>query len=85
MAGIYIHIPFCASRCSYCDFYSTLQLHEAGAPYVEALLAEAGLRCGELRGESVVTLYMGGGTPSQLPLPLLSRLKSSFPDSCSVS
>lgn len=74
MAGIYIHIPFCASRCSYCDFYSTLQLHEAGAPYVEALLAEAGLRCGELRGESVVTLYMGGGTPSQLPLPLLSRL-----------
>ncbi len=74
MAGIYIHIPFCASRCSYCDFYSTLQLHEASAPYVEALLAEAGLRCGELRGEPVVTLYMGGGTPSQLPLPLLSRL-----------
>ena len=74
MAGVYIHIPFCASRCSYCDFFSTLQLGERGAGYVEALLAEARLRCHELGGESVFTLYMGGGTPSQLPLPLLSRL-----------
>lgn len=74
MAGIYVHIPFCASRCSYCDFFSTLKLSEMGAQYVEALLAEASLRHGELRGETVTTLYLGGGTPSQLPLPLLSRL-----------
>ncbi len=45
-----------------------------GGPYVEALIAEARLREGELHGESIKTLYMGGGTPSQLPLPLLSRL-----------
>lgn len=76
MAGIYVHIPFCASRCSYCDFYSTLCLDEIGEAYVKAVLAEAGLRRDELRGEPVKTLYLGGGTPSQLPLPLLSALMS---------
>ena len=74
MAGVYVHIPFCASRCSYCDFFSTLQLTDAGSPYVEAVVAEARLRRGELCGAQVKTLYLGGGTPSQLPLPLLSRL-----------
>ena len=74
MAGIYVHIPFCASRCSYCDFFSTLCLSESGEPYVNAVLAEAALRQSELQGEPIRTLYLGGGTPSQLPLPLLSRL-----------
>ena len=76
MAGIYVHIPFCASRCSYCDFYSTLSLDAVGETYVKAVLAEAGMRRDELRGEPVKTLYLGGGTPSQLPLPLLSTLMS---------
>ena len=74
MAGVYVHIPFCASRCSYCDFYSTLKLETAGSHYVDALIGEAVLRRCELHGEAVRTLYLGGGTPSQLPLPLLSRL-----------
>lgn len=74
MAGVYVHIPFCASRCSYCDFFSTLKLGEEGADYVEALLTEARLRRHELGTETVTTLYLGGGTPSHLPLPLLSRL-----------
>ena len=74
MAGIYVHIPFCASRCSYCDFYSTLSLDAMGEAYVKALIAEAGLRHAELGDEPVKTLYLGGGTPSQLPLPLLSTL-----------
>ena len=74
MAGVYVHIPFCASRCSYCDFFSTLKLAEVGQSYVEAVVTEAGLRRDELRGEAVRTLYLGGGTPSQLPLPLLSQL-----------
>lgn len=76
MAGIYVHIPFCASRCSYCDFYSTLSLDAVGETYVKAVLVEAGLRRDEQRGEPVKTLYLGGGTPSQLPLPLLSTLMS---------
>lgn len=74
MAGVYVHIPFCASRCSYCDFYSTLKLETAGSHYVDALIGEAVLRRCELHGEAVRTLYLGGGTPSQLPQPLLSRL-----------
>lgn len=74
MAGVYVHIPFCSSRCSYCDFFSTLRLDEVGHDYVEALIAEARLRKAELNGKPVKTLYMGGGTPSQLPLPLLARL-----------
>ena len=74
MAGVYVHIPFCASRCSYCDFFSTLQLADAGERFVEAVIAEAGLRRDELHGEGVKTLYLGGGTPSQLPIPLLERL-----------
>ncbi len=85
MAGIYVHIPFCASRCSYCDFFSTLRLADVGADYVEAVVAEAGLRCGELRGEPVRTLYLGGGTPSQLPGPLLERLVQGLGDTVDMS
>lgn len=74
MAGVYVHIPFCASRCSYCDFFSTLEMKGAGTAYVDAVVAEAAMRRDELRGEPLRTLYLGGGTPSQLPLPLLERL-----------
>lgn len=74
MAGVYVHIPFCASRCSYCDFYSTLRLTDAAAPYVEAVVTEARLRRDELHGEPIKTLYLGGGTPSQLPTALLEQL-----------
>ena len=51
MAGVYVHIPFCSSRCSYCDFFSTLRLREVGERYVDAVVAEARLRRGELRDE----------------------------------
>ena len=65
MAGIYIHIPFCKSRCRYCDFYSTtfLDLREE---YTEALVIEAELRKHYLGTEPVSTIYFGGGTPSLL-------------------
>ena len=85
MAGVYVHIPFCASRCSYCDFYSTLLLSEVGEAYVDAVIAEASLRSGELCGESVKTLYLGGGTPSQLPISLLERLVMGLRDTFDLS
>ena len=85
MAGVYVHIPFCASRCSYCDFFSMLQLADAGTSYVEAVVAEARLRRSELCGAQVKTLYLGGGTPSQLPLPLLSRLVDGLRDALDLS
>lgn len=80
MAGLYVHIPFCGRRCVYCDFFSTTRLEEAGEEYVNALIAEAKLRGAELNGEPVKTLYLGGGTPSLLPLPLLSRLVGGLRD-----
>lgn len=85
MAGVYAHIPFCASRCSYCDFFSTLQLDAIGEPYVKALVAEARLRRDELHGQMVTTLYLGGGTPSQLPIALLERLVQGLRDSFDLS
>jgi len=74
MSGIYIHIPFCKSRCVYCGFYSTTLRGLAGS-YVSALCREAELRRGYLK-EPVSTVYLGGGTPSLLPLGELRRLLS---------
>jgi len=72
MSGIYIHIPFCKSRCIYCGFYSTT-LFPLVNEYVSALCKEAYIRRCYLT-EPVETVYLGGGTPSQLPLKELSRL-----------
>ena len=65
MAGIYIHVPFCETRCMYCDFYSTTR-SELKSQYVRALCQELRLRKDYLKGEPVETVYLGGGTPSQL-------------------
>ena len=65
MAGIYLHIPFCKTRCIYCDFYSTTR-SELKTRYVRALCRELEMRKKYLKGEYVETIYFGGGTPSQL-------------------
>lgn len=65
MAGIYLHIPFCKRRCIYCDFYSTT-LENRKDEYVAALCHELQMRHDYLQGETVETIYFGGGTPSQL-------------------
>ena len=65
MAGIYLHIPFCKTRCIYCDFYSTTR-SEMADRYVSALCRELELRKSYLDNEPVETIYFGGGTPSQL-------------------
>ena len=77
MAGLYIHIPFCKSRCVYCGFYSTTGL-ELRERYVNALCREMILR-GEWREESgerndIETVYLGGGTPSQLSIKQLQQI-----------
>lgn len=82
MNSLYIHIPFCQSRCIYCDFYSTTFGQDVMASYVDALEREMHQR---RRSESfadqhkdkctrVHTIYIGGGTPSLLPAALLHRL-----------
>lgn len=87
--GIYVHIPFCESRCIYCGFYSTTHntLHHR---YIDAVLHEIDLRCNEQQyadgviGEmcQIDTVYIGGGTPSVLTAEelgrVLSKLRSSF-------
>ena len=65
MSGIYIHIPFCKSRCKYCDFYSTTHLN-LREQYVDVLLKEIELRKDYLIDKEVNTIYFGGGTPSLL-------------------
>ena len=71
MAGLYIHIPFCKSRCIYCAFYSTTQ-HEWMDEYVDAICQEMQLR--NTPPSTLHTIYLGGGTPSQLSPTLLRRL-----------
>lgn len=66
MAGIYIHVPFCKTRCLYCDFFSTTEDRTWKDRYIQALRRELELRSSYLGGEPVETLYFGGGTPSQL-------------------
>lgn len=64
MAGLYVHIPFCSSRCIYCGFYSTTRL-SLRREYVKALYKELDLRRDYIH-EPIDTIYIGGGTPSQL-------------------
>lgn len=74
MAGLYIHIPFCKKRCIYCDFYSGVDTSQK-ARYIRALAMEWESRRSELGESSIDTVYLGGGTPSQLTI---SELKSLF-------
>lgn len=67
MAGIYIHIPFCKQRCRYCAFYSST-LYNIKEEYVDALCNELRMRKEYLKGETVETIYFGGGTPSTLSI-----------------
>lgn len=74
MTGLYIHIPFCASRCIYCGFYSTT-LPELQDKYVDALCREMELRAALPDADKhISTIYLGGGTPSQLTHENLERL-----------
>ena len=77
MAGIYIHIPFCKRRCIYCDFFSTTQ-SEKKSTYIHALCQELDMRKDYLEGEDIETIYLGGGTPSQLTQKELEEIFSSL-------
>ena len=73
MAGLYIHIPFCKSKCVYCGFYSTVNQKEMDK-YISALEDEIALRKAEMTGESFKTVYFGGGTPSLLQTSQLQQI-----------
>ena len=77
MAGLYIHIPFCHSKCIYCDFYSTPDLRHLDQ-LLDALGREYSRRRDEI-SEKFNTVYFGGGTPSIIPPEKLSRLCAALP------
>ncbi|MBR4134836.1 MAG: radical SAM family heme chaperone HemW [Bacteroidales bacterium] len=82
MAGIYVHIPFCASKCVYCGFYSVVSTARR-EEYLTALAREMSLRQDYLGGADIRTLYLGGGTPTLLTpdelASLLADLRRHFP------
>src|ERR1700748_2420137 len=65
MAGIYLHIPFCKQACYYCDFHFSTSLQYKDE-LLQALVKEIQLQKDYLQGETIETIYFGGGTPSLL-------------------
>ncbi len=72
MIGLYVHVPFCAKKCDYCDFYSLAKSEGRIHGYVEAVLTEAK----QYQGLHFDTIYFGGGTPSLLGPENLEKLYS---------
>ena len=81
MAGIYIHIPFCKQACVYCNFHFSTSM-KLKNDFLSALLKEIDIRKDYLQGESIETIYFGGGSPSILQPreieSILQRLRQNF-------
>ena len=73
MSGIYIHIPFCKQKCTYCDFHFSTQLKHKDA-LIAALLLELQIRKNYLGSQSIDSIYFGGGSPSILPANDIEKL-----------
>ena len=85
MAGhLYVHLPFCAHRCGYCDFVTAVGRRGDHARYVDALLAELALES-ELLAPEVETIFLGGGTPTFTEPVALERLLAGLPDAVEVT
>jgi len=87
MSGVrhlYVHLPFCAHRCGYCDFVTAVGREDQHETYVDALLAELELERGALASR-VETVFLGGGTPTFTAPAALERLLAGLPDANEVS
>ncbi len=73
MAGIYIHTPFCKQACNYCNFYFSTSLGNK-EKFIRALLCEIDITSSYLEGETIETIYFGGGTPTQLTVSDLAEI-----------
>jgi putative oxygen-independent coproporphyrinogen III oxidase len=73
-AGLYVHVPFCLTRCGYCDFNTYAGLDHLTGGYVDALEREAGLWAADWDGTDFVSMFLGGGTPTTLSAARLVRL-----------
>src|SRR4051812_7354757 len=84
MAGIYIHIPFCRQACHYCDFHFSTSLQNKDA-FLSALKKEITLQKNYLQGETVSTVYLGGGTPSLLSAEELNAVFASLKENFEIT
>ena len=75
---LYVHLPFCAHRCGYCDFVTVVGRHSQHRAYVDALLAELALE-GEVLADRLDTVFLGGGTPTFTQPDELARLLAALP------
>jgi oxygen-independent coproporphyrinogen-3 oxidase len=87
--GVYIHIPFCRFKCSYCDFNAYAGMRSLYEPYARAVVRETcNLPVSTLHSPlgklQATTIYFGGGTPSLLPLPLLAEILNACRESLDV-
>jgi oxygen-independent coproporphyrinogen-3 oxidase len=81
---LYVHLPFCAHRCGYCDFVTAVGRRGDHGRYVDALLGELGLVRGLLDPE-LETVFLGGGTPTFTEPAALERLLAALPDAAEVT
>lgn len=85
MAGIYVHIPFCKSKCSYCDFASFPDKLCYAESYMACVYREMAMRGAELKGYKFDTLYIGGGTPSVIDENYIAMLVAAAKKNFSLS
>jgi oxygen-independent coproporphyrinogen-3 oxidase len=81
---LYVHLPFCAQRCGYCDFVTAVGRVDQHRPYVDALLAELQLERRRLAPD-LATVFLGGGTPTFTEPRALERLLSSIPPAAEIT
>jgi oxygen-independent coproporphyrinogen-3 oxidase len=81
---LYVHLPFCAHRCGYCDFVTVVGREGQHEAYVDALLAELELERG-LLAPRLETIFLGGGTPTFTEPEALERLLAALPDAAEVT
>src|SRR6056297_2920277 len=79
MGGIYLHIPFCKTKCPYCDFYSVVSSGKQS--FIEAIQRELVLRKNFLGQQKINTIYFGGGTPSLLSVEEVEKLLTTVDES----
>ena len=80
--GLYVHIPFCATKCPYCDFNTYAGIEGQMGPYLAALRSEIELWGEVLGGPRLDTVFFGGGTPSYLPEGSLGMLLDAVRGAC---
>jgi oxygen-independent coproporphyrinogen-3 oxidase len=81
---LYVHVPFCAHRCGYCDFVTVTGHADRHAAYVDAVLAELASERARL-AEPLETIFLGGGTPTLIGPALLGRLLAGLPEAAEVT